>query len=464
MTNKSDDLKVELASISPIHFIGAAGSGMRPLAEFVAGLGIQVSGSDSKADGIGASFPLHIEGTPEDQERQLLAKTIVYSSAIGPSHPAFMAAKNSDKRTLHRSELLAIICRFYQTISVAGTHGKSTTSAMVAHVLKQIGDEPSWIIGAPFASGEDSVRIGSGPWLVIEADESDGSFLRYETHVSVVTNIDADHMDYYQTVDRLNEAFKKYLGQTSTRGGIVFSADHGSTAVAAANYRGFKISYGLSNDADLRAENYLVSGLSARSSISFKEERAELTLPLPGKHNTSNALAAIGVGLTIGHSLSMLATALGNFPGVQRRLQRYPCSSNAIIFDDYAHNPQKIQSCIRGLEEAFPGRRIIACFQPHRFSRISSLYGEFIASFKGRDIVVVVLPVYASGEAPIKGFEASRIASDIARVSGAETFSESTFKGCAELITSMLDPKNDVVVTIGAGDIWKVARLLSLDL
>jgi UDP-N-acetylmuramate--alanine ligase len=437
---------------------------MRPLAEFAASFSCLVSGSDKASSGHKTSFQIASENSELAKDLIANAKTIVYSSAISQNHPTLTEGRARGINLFHRSELLALISRHYKTIAIAGTHGKSTTSAMTCHALESLGERPSWIIGAPFASGLDSVKRGGGPWLVIEADESDGSFLRYSTFISVLTNIDADHMDYYQTIDRLQEAFKTYVSNTNAEGGVVYCGDHPAVVKASAGFAGKKISYGMTSTNDLLAKHYEAKGLSATSQVNFLNGVSALQLPLPGQHNTTNALAAIGVALHLGHTLADATKVMASFPGVQRRMQRYLSSSGAIIFDDYAHNPGKILSCIAGISEAFPHRRIVACFQPHRFSRISSLYTDFISSFRAKNIVVVVLPVYASGEAPIKGFEPERIAADIAKMSGAQTFSAPTLKGGAELIKSILDPNSDVVVTIGAGDVWQVAQRLSLEL
>ena len=460
----SAKLEDTLKSLAPIHFVGAGGSGMRPLAEFATTFGCQVSGSDKTTAELTTNFELASEGS--DLERKLIsrAKTIIYSTAISKNHPVMTTAKEHSLRIMHRSELLALIVTHFNSIVIAGTHGKSTTAAMTSHILETLGVSPSWIIGAPFSSGVDSFKRGSSPWLVIEADESDGSFLRYRSFISVLTNIDADHMDFYQTIDRLNEAFKNYLQNTDTHGGIIFCGDLPAVKEASQGYLGKKIAYGMNTANDLYANRYQAAGLSASSLVIFSANSAKLQLPLPGQHNTCNALAAIGVALLLGHPLDKAVQAMSSFPGVQRRMQRYEAASGAIIFDDYAHNPGKISSCIAGISEAFPERRIIACFQPHRFSRISSLYTEFISSFRVKNIVVVVLPVYASGEAPIKGFEPERVATDISKMSGIQTFSAPTLKGGYELIKSILDLDNDVVVTIGAGDVWQVALQLSLDI
>lgn len=464
MSNSEKELKSELSALCPIHFVGAAGSGMRPLAEFTHALGMRVSGSERKIEGIKSSFLMTVENSESDKKLVINAKTIVYSSAISNNHPSLELAKESKINVIHRSELLAMISRHYKTIAVAGTHGKSTTSAMVAHMLQTLGQSPSWIIGAPFAHGHDSFSVGRGPWLVIEADESDGSFLRYRPFVSILTNVDADHMDYYQTVDRLHEAFRAYVQNTDPLGGVVVCGDHTSARQCAEVFAGLRISYGFDEANDLIAFHYKAFGLSASSKVMIGGKSETLSLPLPGKHNTSNALAAIGAGQVLGLPLSQTVEALASFPGVRRRMQRYETRSGVIIFDDYAHNPVKIASCIQGLEEAFPDRRLIVCFQPHRFSRISGLYADFISCFRARKILVIVLPVYASGEAPIKGFEPPRIATDIAKASGAQTFSASTFKGCAELIKSFVVPEQDLIATIGAGDVWQIARSLSLEL
>lgn len=434
---------------------------MRPLAEFTASFGFEVSGSDRSTFGHTSKIKSCLEGTAQEQALLKSAKTVVFSSAISAGHPSLDFVKGLGITSLHRSELLACFTKYYLTVAIAGTHGKTTTSALVAQCLRNLGADPSWIIGAPFSDGQDSWRRGHSNILVIEADESDGSFLRYSRFISVLNNIEADHMDYYLTVDRLEAAFSSFLTGTASDGGICYFGDMPPVVEAASTYSGKKLSFGSSSPCLLRLKSLLAKGLSTTAMIEHTGQLITIELPLPGQHNVYNALASISVASLLGFDLTAAAKALSTFPGVQRRLQRYPGQGPALIFDDYAHNPGKISSCLAGLAAAYPDKSLIVTFQPHRFSRISSLYDEFVKAFHGQNTTVIVLPVYAAGEASMDGFEPEKVARDIANSSGVKSFSATTLKGACELIKSIMNPDRDIVVTVGAGDVWRVAEELS---
>ncbi len=457
------ELQETLKDMAPIHFVGVNGSGMRPLAEFVASLGVPsgfaVSGSDVETFSGQSSVAFAVEGSPASFALLDKAKTVVYSSAITKNHPTLIRA--SHKNTLHRSELLSLLTRHYQTIAVAGTHGKSTTSALITHALKALGQDPSWIIGAPFANGQLSFGRGESALLVIEADESDGSFLRYFPTVAVLNNIEADHMDFYLSVGRLEQAFETYIHNVTDQGGIVYWQDSAAVLRSVGSFSGRSCSFGVSAEARMRVLNVTASGLSTTADISFEGRSIALNLPLPGQHNVLNALAAISACYLVGISAEAAALALGSFPGVTRRLQCYPTQNHTLVFDDYAHNPGKIRGCLEGLTAAFPDKTIIAVFQPHRFSRIASLYEEFVGAFRGFRVKVVVVPVYSSGETFVAGFDVHKIAQDIENRSAVKTFSAPTLKHAAELVKSIMNNADDLVVTLGAGDVWRVAEDLS---
>ena len=459
--NNHTDLVEELAALAPLHFVGVNGSGMRPLAEFVATFGCAVTGSDLTPAFGRSLVKFAAEGSPEDLDLIAKAGTIVFSSAIPEGHPTLREASLRAKVTLHRSLLLARITSAFKTIAVAGTHGKSTTSALVAHGLGGLGLDPSWIIGAPFADGRSSYHRGKGELLVIEADESDGSFLRYSPFIAVLNNIEPDHMDFYQTIERLEGAFGSYAANVCAEGTLVYWQDSPSVARAIAGFSGKRLSFGETVGSDLRLLETATSGLKTTATFLNHGSRRQFKLPLPGRHNVLNGLAAICVLLLLDQPAETSCLALESFPGIERRLQPYTSVSGALIFDDYAHNPGKIRSLLAGLTDAFPERRVVAVFQPHRYSRISSLYEDFVTAFKGKSVVVVVLPVYAAGEPVISGYEAETIARDISKGSGAKTFFAPTLKAGADLVKSIIDLNNDLVVTIGAGDVWLVAKDLS---
>lgn len=434
---------------------------MQPLARFTASLGAETSGSDRTDAKNDFQIPVAREGSSYEAALITKAKSVVYSSAISPSHPSLVLAKSKIPHVYHRSDLLAKFSQYFRTVSIAGSHGKTTTSALICHCLKALNQDPSWVIGAPLSDGQSSWNRGESDLLIIEADESDGTFLRYKNFISVINNIEPDHMDFYRTFDRLEAAFCDFALHTSTDGAVVYNGDSMAVGNAIKGYLGQKISFGLNSDCHIRILESTARGLNTLARYSVDGDILPILIPLPGKHNLLNAAAAMGVGIGLGLDPHQLAQKIQSFGGVQRRMQRYSCSRQLIVFDDYAHNPGKIASCLRGLAEAYPERRIIAVFQPHRYSRVSTLYNEFIKAFSGLNINVIVLPVYSAGETLVQGFEPARIAADIRISSGVKTFFAATLKDASELIKSMVNPSQDVVITIGAGDVWQVAEDLS---
>jgi UDP-N-acetylmuramate--alanine ligase len=455
------DISTKLLALSPIHFLGIGGSGMAPLAELSASWGAKISGSDLVPPSWLHSKLFFKQGESGEESAIRTANTVVFSSAISKDNVALTLSQKLGKTLMHRSDLLALFSNNSRTVAVAGTHGKTTTSALVSHVLSQLDQNPSWIIGAAFADGGAAFGRGDSDLLVIEADESDGSFVKYQPYISVVNNIAPDHMDFYLNEENLRATFGKFVAQTKPEGSIVFNADDTTAALLASQSGRKHFGFGMGPSADVRLLHARSSGLSTTGEVALEGKSFAFRLPLPGLHNAFNAVAAITTCYAMGLDHQSCAAALNNFPGVSRRLQRYKTKTGALIFDDYAHNPGKIGSCLSGLSAAFPDKRILAVFQPHRFSRISSLYDQFVTSFRAPRVRVVVLPVYASGEPHSPGFPPDRIARDIALGSGVETFPANSLKAAGDLVKLLMDPDLDVLVTIGAGDVWRVAKDVS---
>jgi UDP-N-acetylmuramate--alanine ligase len=456
--NADSDLIRRLTPLAPFHFIGVGGSGMLPLAELVASLGLPVTGSDLKNTQTSSRISCLAQDSAEERSAVQFANCVVFSSAIPKNSKNFIFAKESGKTLLHRSDLLAIFCNTLKTIAVSGTHGKTTTSAMIAHILESQGVAPSWIIGASFSNGQPAFKLGTSNLMVIEADESDGTFVKYRPFVAVVNNVEADHMDFYKTEDRLFGAFSEFLSNTSDNGCLIFNADDTALKGLAAKSGKPRKGFGSDGPSEFRLLHARSTGLSTSGELSAGGRNVTFKIPMTGRHNAFNALAAVAACVAVGLEAGACASSLQSFPGVARRLQAYKNNAGAMIFDDYAHNPGKIKSCLEGLFSAFPEKRVIAVFQPHRFSRISSLYRHFIRAFRFPNLRVVVLPVYGAGEVAIDGFSVDKIADDIRLESGAQTFAAYTLKEAADLVKSMMDPKKDIIVTIGAGDVWNVAN------
>ena len=437
---------------------------MFPLASMCHQLGADVSGSDLAATDGQIAFPVAMDGSTDADAYIARSKCLVISSAVSKDHPALRKAQASGIRVMHRSEILALFSAGFKSIAVAGTHGKSTTSALITHILRFAGISPSWIIGAPFADGLPSFGLGESEFLVLEADESDGTFLRYSPLIAIVTNIDPDHLDHYGDFNSLVNAFRKFCQLVNKDGRAVVWGDSGVCRDISRDVVDV-VTFGEATDADFCVSNWAPIELGATANLTYKNQETSFRLPLTGKHNLLNASAAVAAAVSCGVPVSIALESLSVFPGVYRRMQRYKCENpGAFVFDDYAHNPGKILGCLSGLRRAFPERRLIAVFQPHRYSRVSSLYAEFVGSFNVENLVVVTLPVYSAGEAALPGFGESRVASDIRAHSGCETFSAGTLKEAADLVKSIVKPDSDVVVTLGAGNVWQVARDISREL
>lgn len=468
-SHTQSQLKSLLLPLEPFYFLGVGGSGMAPLAHFVREAGAAVRGfdqspsvtSNQELNGIDVSSDL----SASDNLRS--AKTIIRSSAIKEDHPWLIRARELGLKVLHRSELLAIISQAFQLITVSGTHGKSTTSAMISYLLSTLKQDPSYILGAPLLADDQdpasasASRLGRGAWLVIESDESDGSFLNYRPQIAVVTNIDADHMEHYGSMERMTETFQRHLENLHEDGTAVLFWDHERVRTI-----GFdiplerRLAYGTFLGCDVRMMHFSQEGFEARFSVMVDKSWVDVVLPQIGKHNAINALAALAVVHTLKLSVSQAAQELATFPGVARRLSKYFHGDTCLIYDDYAHNPVKISSCLSGLRAAFPHSFVVAVFQPHRYTRLEHLYQDFTKAFSQVDRVVVV-PVYAAGEAPLPGVTTDRIARDIATGSQVNAEACGSLKDAEELLQYIETEQHTIIVTVGAGDVWTIARNLS---
>jgi UDP-N-acetylmuramate--alanine ligase len=458
MSPLKEKLREQILRLSPIHFIGVGGSGMAPLAGMTLQLGAAVTGSDVTSTNAITANALFRQGDHAELEALSKAKTLVYSSAISQNHKSLERGRELGKKIIHRSDLLAIFCNNLKTIAVAGTHGKTTTSALITHILRKLDRLPSWIIGAAFSDGNAAFYHGDSDYLVIEADESDGSIIKYHPFISVLNNIEPDHLDFYGSFENLRRAFAVFIQNTSENGSILYNADDLTVKNLVSTCKNRNIGFGSHGDAGARLLHTHTSGLLTAGELLVGTKNVSFKMPLTGRHNAINASAALAVGHALGLDPFNCAKALADFPGVARRLQLYQTRSGALVFDDYAHNPGKIKSCLSGLVDAFPNKRILAVFQPHRFSRLMSLYKEFLTSFKFKGLRVIITPVYAAGEPPLEDLTPQRLALDIANKSNVEAFHADSLKEAVELVKSMMDQKLDLLVTVGAGDVWHVAR------
>ncbi|UUR07757.1 UDP-N-acetylmuramate--L-alanine ligase [Sphingomonas glaciei] len=471
-------MKAVGTDIGTIHFVGIGGIGMSGIAEVMHHLGYTVQGSDSAesyvTEGLRkAGIPVMI-GQSADNLGD--AAVVVTSTAIRPDNPEVEEAARRRLPRVRRAEMLAELMRMQNTVAVAGTHGKTTTTSMVAALLDAGGLDPTVINGGIINAYGSNARLGKGEWMVVEADESDGSFLRLDGTIAVVTNIDPEHLDHYGDFDRARDAFVEFIENVPFYGLAVMCIDHPEVANLLSRIKDRRVvTYGFSAAADLRADNVVTEGGVARFDALVLERSGErrriegVSLPMPGRHNVQNALAAIAVGLELGLSDECIATGFAKFGGVKRRFTRVGDVGGTVIIDDYAHHPVEIRAVLSAArdsassqpcsEAGAPGGRVIAVVQPHRFTRLRDLMEDFANAFIEADAVLVA-PVYAAGEEPIEGVDAAALAEGI-RAHGHRMVQ--TVDGAADLARTLRDlaAEGDLVICMGAGDITKWAAGLA---
>jgi UDP-N-acetylmuramate--alanine ligase len=395
----------------PIHFIGIGGIGMSGIAEIMHNFGYKVQGSDAvdnanvkrlRAMGIAIS----IGHDPKNLDE---AHVVVYSSAVKAGNPELDAARLKGVPLVRRAEMLAEIMRLRSCVAVAGTNGKTTTTTLIAALLDAGGLDPTVVNGGIINAYGTNARVGAGEWVVVEADESDGTFLRLPATVAVVTNVDPDHLDYYGTFDKMRDAFQRFVENVPFYGFGVLCLDHPEVQAMVGRIEDRKlITYGLTPQADARAVNVGFAQGASHFDVVFSDRRRGfesklegLVLPMPGEHNVQNALAAIVVARELGVSDKRISEALANFRGVGRRFTRVGEWKGAAIIDDYAHNPFKIAAALKAARQAYTGA-IVAVVQPHRYTRLRDTFEQFAKCLNDADVAIIA-PVYAAGEAPIEG-------------------------------------------------------------
>jgi UDP-N-acetylmuramate--alanine ligase len=397
--------------IGAIHFIGIGGIGMSGIAEIMHNLGYKVQGSDAaesanvrrlRAMGI----EVHIGHNPANLTN---AHAVVYSSAVKPGNLEFDAARALSLPLVRRAEMLAEIMRLRSCIAIAGTNGKTTTTTLVASLLDAGGLDPTVVNGGIINAYGTNARLGAGEWVVVEADESDGTFLRLPATVAVVTNADPDHLDFYGTFENMRDAFQRFVENVPFYGFAVLCIDHPEVQAMVGRITDRRIvTYGLSPQADARAVNVRFSEGASHFDCVFTDRRtgAEtllegMSLPMPGEHNVQNAMAAIVVARELGVATGIIKKGLAEFRGVGRRFTKVGEVNGAAIIDDYAHNPFKIAAALRAARQAYKGP-VVAVVQPHRYTRLRDTFEQFATCLNDADVAVIA-PVYAAGEAPIEG-------------------------------------------------------------
>ncbi|MGZ5034579.1 MAG: UDP-N-acetylmuramate--L-alanine ligase [Usitatibacter sp.] len=460
-----------MRKVKRIHFVGIGGSGMSGIAEVLANLGYTVSGSDlSEGTAVRRLRKMGIKVViGHAAENVAAADAVVVSSAVKPDNPEVVRAREAHIPVVPRAMMLAELMRFKQGIAIAGTHGKTTTTSLVAAVLAEAGLDPTLVIGGRLNSIGTNARLGKGEFLVAEADESDASFLYLQPVISVVTNIDADHMETYgQDFEKLKATFVEFLGHLPFYGlAVVCKDDPHVRAIMPAITRPM-LTYGIASDADLRAEDVRWDdGRMRFTAVSAVKGLAplEVLLNLAGEHNVLNALAVIAVGREVGAPDAAIAKALAEFSGVGRRFQRFgdielAGGGHFTLVDDYGHHPAEMAATIAAARGAFPGRRLLLAFQPHRYTRTRDLFEDFARVLSTVDDVVLS-EVYPAGEAPIVAADGRSLARAV-RVAGKvePTFVESPAEMHDAVLARVRD--GDVVLTMGAGSIGHLAPELAV--
>ncbi len=460
-------MKERMGRIRNIHFVGIGGAGMAGIAEVLLNLGYSVSGTDLKLTsvtdrlrGLGARV---IEG--HAAEHLGSADVVVVSSAVAADNPEIVAAYARRVPVVRRAEMLGELMRFRHGVAIAGTHGKTTTTSLIASVLAEAGADPTFVIGGRLESANANAKLGLGRYLVAEADESDASFLHLQPMIAVVTNIDADHLGSYENdLGRLKQGFLDFLHNLPFYGLAVMCSDDANTRELIPSVARRVVSYGFGERADIRASAVERLGLRTRFKVETNERRTPLTveLNLPGVHNVLNSLAAVAVAAELEIADAPLKKALAEFSGVDRRLQVHGTVTTAAgrvtFVDDYGHHPTELAATIAAARDAWPGRRLVVCFQPHRYTRTAALLDDFAQVLSSVDALILT-NVYSAGETPLAGADGKSLARAV-RVRGAvepifiEDLSE------LPMVLAQILRADDVVLTLGAGSIGAAAPTL----
>ncbi|HMV67836.1 MAG TPA: UDP-N-acetylmuramate--L-alanine ligase, partial [Myxococcota bacterium] len=444
--------------VRTIHFVGIGGIGMSGIAEVLINLGFQVTGSDQRS---GASVErlrslgavVHVGHAAEHVG---VADVVVRSSAVHDDNPEVRAAIDAGVPVIPRAEMLAELMRLKEGVAIAGTHGKTTTTSMVAACLVAGGIDPTVVIGGRLGIlGNTNARLGTGEYLVAEADESDGSFLLLSPTVALVTNIDPEHLDHYGTVEAMEAAFLAFASDVPFYGCAVLCLDHPVVARMIPQIRRRVITYGLARHADVRASSVTHRGLETSFRVHQGERLlGEITLGMPGAHNVLNALGAIAIANELGVSFEHVARALDHFGGVQRRFTVRGEVGGVMVVDDYGHHPVEIEATLRAADEGFPDRRIIAVFQPHRYTRLRDAWTGFCTAFHCADLVLVC-PVYPAGEEPIPGVDHEAITAALREHGHRNATAVPDLQAAVAWLGERLAP-GDIVITLGAGSVGEV--------
>ncbi|WP_457643433.1 UDP-N-acetylmuramate--L-alanine ligase [Persephonella sp.] len=439
-----------------IHFIGIGGSGMNGIAQVLLNQGFTVTGSDLKESQ--TTINLRQMGAKifigHDPDNVKGADVVVFSSAVKEDNPELITARKLGIPTIPRGEMLAELMRFKYGIAIAGSHGKTTTTSMIGSILGKTGYDPTVVIGGKLEAYGSNAKLGRGEFIVTESDESDGSFLKLTPTIVTINNIDEEHIGFYKNLEHIKQAFVDFANKVPFYGAVALNIDDRNVKDILPQIEKKVIKFGLGEEADIRAVDLkLVDG---RYSFTV-EGYGEIHLSVPGLHNVYNALSAVSVAVELGVPFCVIKESLETFKNASRRFElKY--SGSITVIDDYAHHPTEIEATIKAAREMYPEKRVVAVFQPHRYSRVFSLYDRFVSAFNQPDIVVIT-EIYPAGENPIDSISGEKLASDIKTATEKPVYYSPDLEKTAYLLKNILK-NGDVVLVMGAGNITKLSDIL----
>jgi UDP-N-acetylmuramate--alanine ligase len=449
--------------IQHIHFVGIGGIGMSGIAEVLCNLGFRVSGSDLKSSGVTKRLEKLGIGFDEGHKAENVgdAHVVVRSTAVRDDNPEIIEARQRSIPVIPRAEMLAELMRLKpHSVAVAGSHGKTTTTSMVATVLGRAELDPTFVVGGVVHAFGSNARLGKGDLMVVEADESDRSFLMLTPTIAVVTNIDREHMDHYRDMTDVRDSFEDFVNKVPFYGAAILCLDDPHVQAVIPRVKRRRVTYGLSAQADISAHGIRFNGWFGSSFSVWRgtDVIGDVTLRVPGLHNVYNSLAAIAVGLELEVAFAQVAEALGEFTGAERRFQNKGEEAGVMVVDDYGHHPTEIKATLAAAKIGSSGRRMVVLFQPHRYSRTKDLMDEFARSFNNADMLFVT-DIYAASEDPIEGITAEALTDAVKRYGHKSARYIGALEGAAEVLGQQVR-SDDLVITLGAGPVYRAGEQL----
>ncbi|CAN2041821.1 UDP-N-acetylmuramate--L-alanine ligase [Candidatus Magnetomoraceae bacterium gMMP-15] len=442
-----------------IHFVGIGGIGMSGIAEILLNQGYQVSGSDLISSEITQRLKSNGVDFFKGHNAQYIqnADVVVISSAISKDNPEVTAALKASLPVIPRAEMLAELMRFKYSIAVAGAHGKTSTTAMISSVLSLAKLDPTVVIGGELMGSGINAISGSGKFIVVEADESDGSLLKMSPTIAVITNIDLEHLDFYSDIEDIKNTFLTFINSIPFYGCSVLCIDSKPVKDIIPEINKPYITYGITEEADFQASDICTEHLASRYKLIHKgKSLGEVFVSLPGIHNVYNSLASITLALTLEIPYETIKQALKNLKGVHRRLEIKGERCGVTVIDDYGHHPTEIKTTLQTLKQSWPEKRLVAVFQPHRYTRTAALFDDFVKAFDLSDILLII-PIYSACENPIKGVDSFKLYEKIKTNRYNNIFFEDSMESALAFLSEILHD-GDILLTIGAGDVWKIGE------